>query len=62
MALIAIKDGTKTKYVTEEIYKKLMQQQKKDGFNPSAGDITCSNAKSVALGFSEEDYNRIFKK
>ena len=53
------KDGKTIFRLVPDNYK---EEKKSDGFKPSAGDITCSNAKSVALGFSEEDYNRIFRK
>lgn len=58
--LIEIKDGTKTRYVTPEVYQRLMDK-KKDRV-VSAGDITCSDAKSMAFGFTDEQYNRIFGK
>ena len=58
--LIEIKEGTKTRYVTKEVWDK-MQQQKKDR-KTSVGDITCSEATSVTMGFTEEQFNRIFGK
>lgn len=62
MALVEVKEGFKTRYMTEEQYKRYKEQQKDDGFTASAGDITCSNAKSVCMGFSTEQYNSIFRK
>lgn len=58
--LIAIKEGTKTRYVTKEVYDRIMAKQK-DRVT-TAGDITCSGAKSVALGFTDEQFNKIFGK
>ena len=58
--LIAIKDGTKTRYVTKEVYEKLMARQK-DRKN-STGDITCSGANSVSMGFTDEQWARIHSK
>lgn len=62
MALVEVKDGCKTRYLTEKQYKKYLESKNNDGFNTSAGDITCSNAKSVCMGFSTEQYNSIFRK
>ena len=58
--LIAIKEGTKTRYVTKEVWER-MQKARKDR-KTSVGDITCSEATSVTMGFTDEQYNRIFKK
>lgn len=58
--LIAIKEGTKTRYVTQEVYDRLMA--KNEDRIVSAGDITCSDTNSMALGFTEEQFNRIFRK
>jgi len=58
--LIAIKEGTKTRYVTPEVWER-MQNQIKDR-KTSVGDITCSEATSVTMGFTEEQFNRIFGK
>jgi len=56
--LIAIKEGTKTRYVTQEVYDRLMAK-KKDRV-VGAGDITCSGTNSMALGFTDEQWNRIY--
>ena len=58
--LIAIKEGTKTRYVTQDVYNRMMERQKDRVV--SAGDITCSDTNSMALGFTEEQFNRIFRK
>lgn len=58
--LIEIKEGTKTRYVTKEVWER-MQSAQKDR-KTSIGDITCSEATSVTMGFTEEQFNRIFKK
>lgn len=62
MKLIEVKDGCKTRYLTESQYQKYLESKNNDGFNASAGDITCSGAKSVSFGFSTEQYNSIFRK
>ena len=57
MKMIAIKEGSKTKYrLVPDDY---IEQPKDIATN--TGDITCSDAKLVGLGFSEEQFNRIFK-
>lgn len=58
--LIEIKEGTKTRFVTKEVWER-MQNTVKDR-KTSVGDITCSDATSVTMGFTEEQFNRIFKK
>ena len=58
--LVAIKEGTKTRYVTQEVWER-MQNAQKDR-KTSIGDITCSEATSVTMGFTEEQFNRIFGK
>ena len=58
--LIEIKEGTKTRYVTKDVWER-MQSAQKDR-KTSIGDITCSEATSVTMGFTEEQFNRIFKK
>ena len=58
--LIAIKEGNKTRYVTKEIYDKLVAQQKDR--STSVGDITCSGATSVGMGFTDEQWDRIHGK
>ena len=58
--LIEIKEGTKRRYVTKEVWEK-MQQAQKDR-KTSIGDITCSEATSVTMGFTDEQFNRIFRK
>ena len=58
--LIEIKEGTKRRYVTKEVWEK-MQQAQKDR-KTSIGDITCSEATSVTMGFTDEQFNRIFIK
>lgn len=58
--LIEIKEGTKRRYVTKEVWER-MQNEQKDR-KTSVGDITCSDAKSVTMGFTEEQFNRIFGK
>ena len=60
MALIAIKEGNKTRYMTKEAYEKYLERQNER--KTSIGDITCSGAKSVGLGLTQEQYDRIFKK
>ena len=60
MALIAIKEGNKTRYLTKEAYEKYLEAQKDR--KTSVGDVTCSGAKSVGMGFTDEQWNRIFKK
>ena len=60
MALIKVKDGTKTRYMTEEAYKKYLERQKDRKTN--VGDVTCSGAKSIGMGFTDEQWDRIFKK
>ena len=58
--LIEIKEGNKTRFVTKEVFERL-QAQKKDRVN-STGDITCSGAKSVGMGFTDEQWERIYGK
>ena len=58
--LIEIKEGTKTRYVTQEAWER-MQSAQKDR-KTSVGDITCSEATSVTMGFTDEQFNRIFGK
>ena len=58
--LIAMKEGTKTRYVTQEVYDRLMAKQKDRVVG--AGDITCSDTNSMALGFTDEQWNRIYGK
>ena len=58
--LIEIKEGNKTRYLTQEAYDRYIHS-KKDR-KTSVGDITCSGAKSVTMGFSSEDFERIFHK
>lgn len=60
MALISIKEGNKTRYMTKEAYERYLEA-KKDR-KTSIGDVTCSGAKSVGMGFTQEQYDRIFKK
>lgn len=60
MALIAVKEGNKTRYMTKEAYEKYLEA-KKDRKN-SVGDVTCSGAKSVGMGFTDEQWNKIFNK
>ena len=60
MALISVKEGNKTRYMTKEAYQKYLEAQKDR--KTSVGDITCSGAKSVGLGFTEAQFSRIFKK
>lgn len=58
--MIEIKEGNKTIYLSEKAYKQYLEAKKNRKTN--TGDITCSDSKTVGLGFSDEDYNRIFKK
>ena len=58
--LIEIKEGNKTRYVTKEVFERI-QAQKKDR-TTSIGDITCSGAKSVSMGFTDEQWERIYSK
>lgn len=58
--LIEIKDGAKTRYITQEAWERMNAED--TGTVTSSGDITCSDAKFVSLGFTEEQYNRIFRK
>lgn len=60
MALISIKEENKTRYMTKEAYQKYLEAQKDRKTN--VGDVTCSGAKSVGMGFTEEQFNRIFGK
>lgn len=60
MPLIAIKEKNKTRYVTKEAYERLMAAAKDR--NVSAGDITCSDTNSMALGFTDEQWERIHRK
>lgn len=60
MPLIAVKEGNKTRYMTKEAYKKYLERQNER--KTSIGDITCSGAKSVGMGFTEEQFERIFGK
>ena len=60
MALVAIKEKTKTRYVTQEVYDRMMAKAKDR--NVSAGDITCSDTNSMALGFTDEQWERIHGK
>ena len=60
MPLIAIKEKTKTRYVTKEVYDKMMAAAKDR--NVSAGDITCSDTNSMALGFTDEQWARLHRK
>lgn len=60
MALISIKEGNKTRYMTKEAYEKYLERQNER--KTSIGDITCSGAKSVGMGFTDEQYDRIFNK
>lgn len=58
--LVEIKEGTKRRYVTQEVWERIQKEQKDR--KTSVGDITCSDAKSVTMGFTEEQFNRIFGK
>lgn len=58
--LIEIKEGTKTRYISEDAW--LRMQADKTGPRTSSGDLTCSDAKFVTMGFTEEQFNRVFKK
>ena len=58
--LIAIKEGTKTRYLTQEAYNRYLER-KKDR-KVAAGDITCSDSTFVGMGFTDEQWNRIHKK
>ena len=60
MPLIEVKEGNKTRYMTKEAYEKYLERQNER--KTSVGDITCSGAKSVGMGFTQEQYDRIFKK
>ena len=60
MALIAIKEGNKTRYMTKEAYQRYLDAQKERKTN--VGDVTCSGAKSIGMGFTDEQWDRIFKK
>lgn len=58
MKMIAIKEGSKTKYkIVPDDY---IEEKSKDVVT-NTGDITCSGAKLVGLGFTNEQYDRIFK-
>ena len=58
MPLIEVKEGNKTRYMTKEAYQKYLESQKDR--KTSVGDVTCSGAKSVGLGFTDKQYDRIF--
>ena len=58
--LIEVKEGNKTRYLTPEAYKRYLET--KDEIKTNVGDITCSGASSVGMGFKAEDYERIFGK
>ena len=57
---IEVREGNKVRYLTKEAYEKYIQA--KGERKTSVGDITCSGAKSVGMGFTEEQFNRIFGK
>ena len=58
--MIAIKEGHKTRYIrVPDDYK---EEPKKEDRKTSIGDITCSGAKSVTMGFTQEQWERIFHK
>ena len=58
--LIQIKEGNKTRYLTKEAYEKYVASQKDR--KTAIGDITCSGAKSVCMGFTDEQWNKVFGK
>lgn len=58
--LIEIKEGTKTRYVTKKAWERIQEESKQR--RVTAGDITCSGAKSVAMFFTDEQYDSIFMK
>lgn len=58
--LIAVKEGNKTRYMTQEAYAKYLERQKEVATN--IGDVTCSGASSIGMGFTDEQWNKIFKK
>ena len=56
--LISVKEGNKTRYMTQEAYERYIRE--KEERKNSVGDITCSGATSIGMGFTDKQWNRIF--
>ena len=60
MKMISIKEGHKTRYI--RVPDDYEEKPKVKDRKTSVGDITCSGAKSVTMGFTQEQWERIFHK